>query len=124
MINIDNSKNSTKSSTKHGNSKKFHILQDVLQNVLLFHQKFISRKFFRLLEKHNSIRLPFSPYSSFLPQIFQNIGEFGPSSSSYNSVICCYKRKFFWSILLNKSQQRGIFKRLLDSIVTCLFASY
>ena len=28
---------------------------------------------------------------------------------------CCYKRRFFWSILfLNKSQRRGIFQCLLD----------
>ena len=53
--------------------------------------------------------------------LFRNIGEFGekifyrPLISLYNSVICCYKRKLFWSILfVNKPQRRGISKRLFD----------
>ena len=37
------------------------------------------------------------------------------SDSQCNSVLCCYERKFFWSILLlYKWQQRGIPQRLLD----------
>ena len=35
------------------------------------------------------------------------------SNRSYNSVICCHKTKLLWSIL-NKTQQRGIPKRLVD----------
>ena len=45
LINSDTRKKSTKSSTKHCNSKKFCILQNASQNVLFFLHKFISRQF-------------------------------------------------------------------------------
>ena len=59
--------------------------------------------------------------SSYL-RFFRNIGEFGAKKSLYtpmnsqdNSVICCDKRKFFWSVLfLNKSQRRAHLQILLD----------
>ena len=38
-----------------------------------------------------------------------------PTNNEHSSVICHYKRTFFWSILfLSKSQQRGTPQRLLD----------
>ena len=48
LMNIDNFKKPTRSSTKHCNSRNFSILQKVLQNVLSFLHKFISREFFML----------------------------------------------------------------------------
>ena len=57
----------------------------------------------------------FSPSSSY-PGLFQKIEEFRakkkfhrPSNSWYNSNICCYKRKFFWSnLFLDQLQRRKI----------------
>ena len=49
-----------------------------------------------------------------IPKIGCVWDEFKLYSPEYKSVICCYKRTFFWSILfLNKLQQRGIPLRLL-----------
>ena len=74
------------------------------------------------MKKHVTLRMLFSASSSSLPQLFRNMEEFRAkkiiyrsSDSQCNSVLCCYERKFFWSILfLYKSQQRGIPQRLLD----------
>ena len=41
FINIGNSEKSTRSSTKHCNSKNFSILQNILRNVLFFSSKFL-----------------------------------------------------------------------------------
>ena len=39
----------------------------------------------------------------------------GPTNSSYTSIICCCKMKFFWSFLfLDKSQGKKISQKLLD----------
>ena len=43
LINVDSSEKSTKSSNKHCNSKRFCILQNVLQTVTFFLHKFISK---------------------------------------------------------------------------------
>ena len=74
------------------------------------------------MKKHVTLRMLFSASSSSLPQLFRNMEEFRAkkiiyrsSDSQCNSVLCCYERKFFWSILLlYKWQQRGIPQRLLD----------
>ena len=74
------------------------------------------------MKKHVTLRMLFSASSSSLTQLFRNMEEFRAkkiiyrsSDSQCNSVLCCYERKFFWSILfLYKSQQRGIPQRLLD----------
>ena len=74
------------------------------------------------MKKHVTLRMLFSASSSSLPQLFRNMEEFRAkkiiyrsSDSQCNSVLCCYERKFFWTILLlYKWQQRGIPQRLLD----------
>ena len=40
QIIIDNFKKSTKSSTKHCNSKNFHLLRNILQNIFFFYTNF------------------------------------------------------------------------------------
>ena len=68
----------------------------------------------RLLEKHNALQLPFSIFFCFSATFFteyQGIRSkkvlYRSLNSYRNSVICYYKRRFFWSILfLNQSQRR------------------
>ena len=79
-----------------------------------------SLKLLSLLGEHNVLELSFSP-SSFSPPLLEYHGIlirkvfYRPSNSSYNSLSCCYNRKFCWSILfLNKLQLREIQQRLVD----------
>ena len=77
----------------------------------------------RLLEKHNALQLHFSVFFCFSATFFPEYRaiqskKYFTDQRSANAIelfACCYKRKFFWSILfLNKSQRRGIPQRLLD----------
>ena len=86
-------------------------------------KSFYERSFYCVCLKSKTLcTCQFSPSSLFSPWRFRNICEFAakkifrrPSNSQYNSAICYYKRKFFWSILfLNMSLQRGIPQRLLN----------
>ena len=46
LINIDNFKKSTKSPTKHCNSKRFRVLRNVLQNVLFSSKIYLKAIFY------------------------------------------------------------------------------
>ena len=76
------------------------------------HQKFSST------QKHNDLQFILSIFFSFfLLFFFRNFREFRARKiyyrllkSKYNSVKCCHKRIFFWSILfLNKLRQTRLF---------------
>ena len=77
--------------------------------------------FLHLLVRHSALQLACYLFSSLVESVLEYRGSqskkifYRLSHSQCNPVNCCYKRRFFRSIvLLNKSQQMGILQRLVD----------
>ena len=86
--------------------------------------------FLHLLAKHRALQLPCYLFSSLVETSLEyrricSKKMFYKLLNSYcNSVNCCYKTRFFRSILLlSKSQQMGILQRLVDKCSHLFFCN-
>ena len=68
-----------------------------------------------LLEKHNALRLPFSPFPFFLPQLFQNVGEVGAKIYSPDQLI--YFTEGRQTLNTEKLIHQTVFKKWLFGIL-------